>query len=334
MKKSTLSICLLISSLSFSQIPDYFPAGAVWNETYKEETGGDMSSDCGSVTSYNLSIENDVMLGSKMYKRMHKNGVLNSHFTLVLPQTQEFYNPACVFTVPVSDDYYVRQDGQKIYVYLTDTTEHLLYDFDMNVGDSFYYKGSGVFSQNSTDVILWQDSVQCFVDSISSISVDGSFRNIFYLSHDNYGGISGVEDTNSVFIEGIGNMGGFFCGISRFTEYTTRTLECFGINNISYWSGSNGLCDLSVGLKTKDLDINLVYFPNPVVNKMEIDRIESFLINRIEIIDLIGKKTELKFIINESNKISIDLSEFSSGIYFLKLIDFNCNEHVIKVEKE
>lgn len=328
MKKITLIAILFITSISFSQVPDYFPLGAVWNEVYQEETGGNMTSVCGSVSTYNLSIQEDVLLGTKMYKRMHKNGILSSHYSLLLPQDPEHYDPSCDFTLAISSDYYVRQDNQKIYVYLTDTTEHLLYDYDMVVGDTFYFSGLDIFNFFSND------SIRCVVDSIGSISVEGSLRSVFYLSHDDYGGLSGVVDTNSVFIEGIGNLGGFFCGISRFTEYTTRTLECFGINNIPYWTGSNGICDLSVGIKPIEENIDLSYYPNPVKDKMDFEIPESFEISEIEIVDLLGEKEKVKFNRTKTNRLTIDLSEFNSGIYFLKLIDSSMNSFDLKIIKE
>lgn len=331
MKNFTFITYLFISSVTFSQIPDYFPTGAVWNEIYQEETGGNMTSLCGSVSTYNLSIQDDVLLGTKMYKRMHKNGIAQYHPSLTDPQNGGS-NSGCYSTIPISNDYFVRQDSLKIYVYLTDSTEHLLYDYDLVVGDTFYFKGSGVFSQNLT--FLWNDSVQCVVDSIDNITVAGALRNVFYLSHDNYGGMSGVIDTNSVFIEGIGNFGGFFCGISRFSEYTTRTLECFGINNISYWTGFNGVCDFSVGIKSIDEKINLNYFPNPVINKLDIEIPESLIIKKIEIVDMVGEKTDLKFNRSENNKLTVDLSCFNSGMYFLKVYDNSFNWIDLKIIKQ
>ena len=69
-KKISLLVSCFLSFWTFSQVPDYFPVGAVWHEVYREEMGGDMSSVCGSVSSYNLSVEEEVVLGSKIYTRI------------------------------------------------------------------------------------------------------------------------------------------------------------------------------------------------------------------------------------------------------------------------
>ena len=42
-KKISLLVSCFLSFWTFSQVPDYFPVGAVWHEVYREETGGDMS---------------------------------------------------------------------------------------------------------------------------------------------------------------------------------------------------------------------------------------------------------------------------------------------------
>ena len=327
-KKISLLVSCFLSFWTFSQVPDYFPVGAVWHEVYREETGGDMSSVCGSVSSYNLSVEEEVVLGSKIYTRIHQNGLLISHYSLALPPNPS--SSGCNFTTEIHHDYYVRQDSLKIYVYLSDTTEHLLYDYDLNVGDTFHFSGLYPSSVNSNYTM---NAVQCVVDSIGSMPVDGSFRKVFYLSHDNYGGMSGIDDTNSVFMEGIGNLGGFFCGISRFSEFTYRTLQCFGINNIPYWTGADGFCDLSVGLKNSENKSLLEVYPNPVLDEIHVQLPENFDINKIEIVDLLGQNNDVNATFNQKNDVTIDLSQYHSGIYFLKLTDVFLKVFKLKIIK-
>ncbi|MEA3495505.1 MAG: T9SS type A sorting domain-containing protein [Bacteroidota bacterium] len=63
-------------------------------------------------------------------------------------------------------------------------------------------------------------------------------------------------------------------------------------------------------------------FPNPTRDKISIDFHDSKIENlEIEIFDLYGKKTELKFrnriFKSENNVVSIDMTSLSTGIYFI-----------------
>ena len=115
-----------------------------------------MSSVCGSVSSYNLSVEEEVALGSKIYTRIHQNGFLISHYSIALPPNPS--SSGCNFTTEIHQDYFVRQDSLKICVYLSDTTEHLLYVYDLNVGDTFHFSGLYPSSENS---YYTMNSIQC-----------------------------------------------------------------------------------------------------------------------------------------------------------------------------
>lgn len=70
-----------------------------------------------------------------------------------------------------------------------------------------------------------------------------------------------------------------------------------------------------VDLKESNLDMNVVVFPNPAY---EIVNIESnYIINNLSVFDIQGRL--ICFKMNKSNSLSIDCSEFSKGIYYFQI---------------
>jgi len=73
-------------------------------------------------------------------------------------------------------------------------------------------------------------------------------------------------------------------------------------------------CDTSVGFAESKKE-NLLIFPNPVKNRVKV--IADYPINKVSILNLAGQV--LKTVTETQNQIDIDLSEFVSGIYLLKI---------------
>lgn len=321
MKKIIFIACILVSMKGICQIPNYFPNGAVWNEIYTEESGGNMSTLCSTVSNYNLKVEADVVLGGKTYKKIHKNGILQSQYSHFQPQIN--YTPSCNFTANISENKFVRQDGKKVFVYLTDSTELLLYDFNLKLADTFYFKGLKT---------LYMDSVKCKVKAVDSLLIENEYRKVFTLSHSDYS--FGSQDTISTFIEGVGNLGGLFSSIPRFTEFSTQTLNCFGVNNKTYYSAKDAICDYNVSVSKISPTFLISYYPNPVQQQLFLELKSETQVKDILFFDLVGQRLNLSFEKLEDNNYKIDVSNLNNGIYFLRIYDENSNSTEIKICKE
>ena len=82
--------------------------------------------------------------------------------------------------------------------------------------------------------------------------------------------------------------------------------------------------DVATGVENLEKN-KISIFPNPVLNTLQINTIEN--IESIEIIDILGNTKKL------NNNKMIDLSEFSSGVYFIK-VQIKINFSYFKIVKE
>lgn len=69
-------------------------------------------------------------------------------------------------------------------------------------------------------------------------------------------------------------------------------------------------------------------FPNPTTGILSISNSNNDIINKIEIIDFLGKT----ILVKSTNTSQIDISEFSNGIYILKIYSGSafCQKKIIK----
>lgn len=89
----------------------------------------------------------------------------------------------------------------------------------------------------------------------------------------------------------------------------------------------NEYCELNVGRNSL---LSLKVFPNPIGPEFFIDS-NSKIIDKVEVYDVNGRKLK-SFTVNSSNLFKGDISQLSSGIYFLKIYSENQNitKQVIK----
>lgn len=150
----------------------------------------------------------------------------------------------------------IRQDIslKKIYYYnYNPSSESLLYDFNLSVGDTIPHTWYG----NSDTASL------VTVQSIDSIIINGQNRNKFILHNQSFS--SQIE-----LIEGVGNTFGILspfipciCGVD---------LVCFkgdGILQLSHLSGHSN-CDNLVGINEKTKEENFFISPNPTTGEFAI----------------------------------------------------------------
>ncbi|QHI37324.1 hypothetical protein IMCC3317_27030 [Kordia antarctica] len=100
------------------------------------------------------------------------------------------------------------------------------------------------------------------------------------------------------------------CGLMEF-RYLTVSNDC---NQVTY----------SRTLSTEDLELsNVSIYPNPASDNLHIKGITN--IQTVEMYSILGKKIEVSL----DNSTTVDVSILKSGVYFLKVIDFQ-NRSIIK----
>lgn len=182
MKKSILIVFIISLSLNGnSQFHIYHPLpseNAVWRESF----GGSYTSSC---SDYQLIIIGDTLFDGFTYHKIQKSGV-------------EYYvdqSGWCTWIIAYHFDYYLgafRNDSvNKMVYFLENSIDTLLYNFNLNVGDTLPITYTNSYSDN-------------YVETIDSILIGNNF-------HKRYG-IASFYDPGYVYvhlIEGIGSTFGF-----------------------------------------------------------------------------------------------------------------------------
>ncbi len=263
-------------------------------------------------TTYKYYLDADTIIDSNNYKKLdcysqhhESEAVMGGGYITV-------YYPASILP---STKGYIREDtiNKKIYFREPgDTSEVLLYDFDITIGDT---------------VINWfyefTETIN-IVSSIDSVEICGEYRKRFHISDSDN---PGNPHTN--IIEGIGAVTGLLDGISPFFE-SSASLLCFTNNDCTtvfpheedpapYSPDFN--CDfVYVGIEEFE-NVSFNIYPNPAssilnikINKSGSDKLF------IKIYSLSGQEVVNEFKIN-NNLISVSINNLPSGIYTLYIFD-------------
>lgn len=204
----------------------------------------------------------------------------------------------------------IRQDtlNKKIYVVLTDsTTERILYDFSLQVGDTI----NSVLHDLASDCVGFNVET---ISSIDSILINGNYHKRFNVQ----------GSCNSVsYIEGIGSDYGLIFP-NRLDEKESH-LTCTKVNGQTYYPSNTSQCDLITSIGSLHNVFVVDIFPNPTA-----DEVNIVLSNKINLsASIIIYNTFGEIIIQEkmsTNEKKLDISTLPNGLYFLKI---NSKENTI-----
>jgi hypothetical protein len=206
---------------------------------------------------------------------------------------------------------YFREDtitGQAWFWGLQDTTEYLIMDLSLDIGDSIFVK-------------------MCEYESLYAYITKSEIENgrKILTTDYNYGG--GLIDQNLKFIEGVGPNAtllyqiDFEFGLK--IDYLFGYLVCKAFNNdnlIYEWDTINHECGLQGDIENHNQE-NILIYPNPTFNNIKIIGLEN---PKTEIYSITGT------LLLSSKKKEINLANFKAGLYLVKL--FN-NNKVVKIDK-
>jgi hypothetical protein len=252
--------------------------------------------DPGWCANFQHTITGDTVINSIAYHKLDKSVVY--HFYPFIGM--------CVFdsTIASSPNSYqgaFREDSslKKVYyIPANDSNEVLMYDFDLNVGDTMF---------TALTVGCWGFPVT----SIDSVLV-GS------LYHKRYNTSSGFTS----FIEGVGSTDGLFAAWCDFTEFS-QSLICLNINNVgAFPSGSS--CSPLLGIeKPGENNVLVQVSPNPSPGLIHLTFQNLSALKNIQIMNSIGKTLAEKN--TRNSETDFDLSSYPKGVYFFKI---NCADKI------
>jgi len=220
---------------------------------------------------------------------------------------------------------YIREDTTKrIWKFDTFTmSDALLYDFNLNIGDTIH-----------SSLVLFGE--YDLIQSIDSTFIGNNYRKIYYYNS------SFINDTCTHFlIEGIGGGAGLFSPLCGMCGEAGSMLECFKQNgNILYYQGSGfcfiispdtlTVCDFTVPVSETKSEKYISLFPNPAITEVTINFGKAAHYN-VQLCNILGEVLEQTQ--TNSSALSLNMSSYTRGIYFITVTDENKNKVVRKVVK-
>jgi len=197
----------------------------------------------------------------------------------------------------------IREEGKKVFLRDLPTGEEtLLYDFDLDVGDSY-------------EVLIFRESSFFYTVNIDSVGVtefNGKERKVQYVDNPDFG---------SVFIEGIGSTH-YLVPQGNICDPQYFGIRCFSTPDEFIDFDLDRECDARYFYNQSStneykLSKEITLYPNPLYSDvLYIENSSDLSIENIEIYDLQGRN--LKAISSSFDK--IELNGLQPGNYFLKII--------------
>ncbi|RLD62174.1 MAG: hypothetical protein DRJ01_06600 [Bacteroidetes bacterium] len=229
----------------------------------------------------------DTIINGNLYQKLHQFRI-KSDFYYMYPDTSQGYYGA------------IRNNSNKQveYVNQDDTIPEIIYDFNLNLGDTIK-NGYGKYEEHKLIVM-----------SIDSVNYCGKYHKRYNLNDTSIYNPNYSTLINQSLIEGIGFNSGLINPWFHQFEVETR-LVCYTEKNNDYCEP----CDLLSSIKPINTKNSIKIYPNPSLGKINID-VENIDANKqfeIKIIDLSGKIIYKKTC--KTKSLQIDMSNQSSGIY-------------------
>jgi hypothetical protein len=237
---------------------------------------------------YSIEISGDTIINSIQYHKLFTPYIQTSVKSKSI-QINTGYNGA------------IRQDTliRKVFIVPRfESTEQLLYDFTMQVGDSVKGFIQTVFDPK--DVVF----------SIDSVLVGNSYRKRWNIN----------LSYNISIIEGVGCTFGLIeQSPGQIIDYYDIGISCFRQNDLTIYPDTLTNCELITSVNPIEKQIDLInVYPNPSNGTFNIEFDQSKNIKQVQVTDLIGNIIFQKEK-NIPSKLCID--NLSPGIFMLSIID-------------
>ncbi len=235
-----------------------------------------------NTSTYSYLIEGDTIFDDLTYKKVYSTtDSLGNNWVL-------------------SNNYLRENQHQKVYLKQNDGEEILLYDFSLNLGDTFQIN---------------QIPCQLKVVEIDTIKLNNEeLRKRMRLELLDF-----PEWGSTYWIEGIGSLQGvfnyyYFCT----TDYSDKLL-CHYLDGTLLYPENPPSCFITSATSINKLD-QLKLYPNPTSNIIYIEA-NDLIVNQFQIYTTTGVKLKEGQLHFQNERGSIDLSEFKQGAYILLLLN-------------
>jgi hypothetical protein len=232
---SCILTLLLGTGPAFSQVNDYFQHNPVW--TVKLSCG--VSDNCLKTDYTNYYIKGDTSIQGLTYKQIYRKGQGSHHFGYTGSTIVPTNCTGAHSFIENKPDCFLRSQNKKIFLRRpNDTSEHLLYDFDLTVGSTL------PLTYNNT-------SSNIKVTAIDSIHTPYGYLKSFALN------------TMDYLYEGIGHSKGFYNYLGVLLDCGSYRLDCFSLRDTAYYPSLGPTCNIAVGLTSHEEQASVSVFPNP-----------------------------------------------------------------------
>ena len=219
----------------------------------------------------------------------------------------------------------LREENGVVYKYnSTDNIEKILFDFNVEIGDSFFMPDLayhfGYCAGTDYNVAIWY--LEVF--EIENIFIAGANRKVIRLLDQIFP--QGGEVLT--WVEGIGTPAGL--GVPwPFQDITCGSgLACFTTNGITYYFGDATSCDNTTLQLSENLKHQIVLYPNPITTTSILKFPVEAAVDRLKIFNLSGGLVRDEEI--TKNHVTISSMDYASGLYFYQVFSEN---KLLKTEK-
>lgn len=286
-------VLLAFQVKSQTQVYHSFPdSNAVWNINYFQY--------CFSIFStnqyYSITFSGDTIINCRIY---HK---------IIIPYIDNLSNYCGTLSAGYKGAI-CEDSANKLVIIIPpgSHTEHLLYDFNLKIGDTL--KGYLCINENNPNTI----------SSIDSIMVGSDYRKRWIIS----------SFYNIAIIEGIGSTYGLIEPFSSSNmDLPDISITCFNQDGITLYPSNATECGLINSINNLSLKKSIVkLYPNPTDDQIFFDAELEFFPAVIEIYDISGRLEKQTIVFNKNS--DIDISDLQKGLYIIKL----CNSEISETFK-
>lgn len=270
-----------------AQVNNYLIHQPVW----KISSTCSVSYPCVQQETYNYCTNGDTLFNAFVYKKIVKKGY-GYYSWMAMPPASPGCNGSYNYNY-TSPWYFIRSAGKKMFLRQpADTSEYLLYDFNLLVGDTLPVS----YNNYATDIT---------VTAIDSIYTSSGFRKRFQLAGGTW---------STYLLEGIGHSKGLVEPMN-FPLECGYNLDCYSLNDTAYYPIVGAACNINVGLQTYQRQKSCSVFPNPMQTHTTF-QFNTYLNHAdISIYNQVGQL--IKSIHNLSGQsYNIERGLLSEGIYF------------------
>ena len=286
---------------SFAQTYVPFPdSNAIWRQYHHHYDTGINGLVCHEFQNY---IKGDTIINGISYINVWYKG----YFGLPVVNCDMYHGHQPAFSY--------REANKQIYFYFYfDSIEHVIYDFNLSIGDTFPYP------VNFSPFTLLYNKI---ITSIDSIQLGSTYRKRYFLSE-----MGGALNYVAI-IEGIGSTYGLLPDLMPNWQEKYDELVCFHHDGIDFMA-SGFPCNYLDAAEMVPPEKKVNIYPNPAGDAIYIEDFEDVFFD-LTLYDLTGRIILKQDIANRQNIKSVSLNNIGNGVYTCIITSLMDKKHITKL---